>query len=314
MDTSYYLHPQGGLLTVSGPDQIVFLQRQTTNDVRLLKPGKAILTIMTSPNARILDVLHLISGFPLEGALRAEPAAIWLITLPGKGSETFRFLKSRIFFMDKVTIEDHSTTTVQVDLFGPSAADTLQKLGLNQALSINELGTLSVENLECLILALEPVIGLGYRLLIPIAVLGSLQSRLDQLGCKQLTEDKYESARVEAGVPAAGHELIERYTPLECGLRSAISDSKGCYTGQEVIARQITYDKVTQTLCGLASGVLLEQDSELRVDDRPVGFVTSAAQSEKLGPIGLAVIKHPYHLQGTRLKAGVQDVVVRKLL
>ena len=66
-----------------------------------------------------------------------------------------------------------------------------------------------------------------------------------------LNEGQVEVIRVEKGIPAWGSELSDQVTPLEAGLRDAISDNKGCYTGQEVIARQLNYDKVTRRMVGL---------------------------------------------------------------
>ena len=86
---AYYRMPAGGSLRISGEHRQDFLQRQTSNDVGMLEPGRAVLTALTSPVGRILDVLYLI----------AEPETIFALTLPGMAGETLRFLKSRIFFV-----------------------------------------------------------------------------------------------------------------------------------------------------------------------------------------------------------------------
>jgi folate-binding protein YgfZ len=87
----------------------------------------------------------------------------------------------------------------------------------------------------------------GYRLLFPAAGFSEVKRRL-ALPAQCHSPQAYEILRVELE-SAAGHELTER-TPLETGLAWAVSDSKGCYTGQEVIARQITYDKITHRPVG----------------------------------------------------------------
>jgi folate-binding protein YgfZ len=107
--------------------------------------------------------------------------------------------------------------------------------------------------------------------------------------------------RVEAGLPAAGAELSEDYTPLEAGLAAAISSTKGCYTGQEVLARQITYDKVTQHLCGLRLTRRAQPGGRVWAPDgSPVGRVTSAATSPRFGEIALAVVKRPHRWSQAR--------------
>jgi folate-binding protein YgfZ len=109
---------------------------------------------------------------------------------------------------------------------------------------------------------------------------------------------------VENGLPAAESELTGDYTPLEMGLETAISNTKGCFTGQEVIARQLNYDKVTQHLVILRLQAHGEAGERAWVEGRPVGLLTSAVQSPRFGPLALAVIKRPYHQPGTGVIIG----------
>jgi folate-binding protein YgfZ len=120
-----------------------------------------------------------------------------------------------------------------------------------------------------------------------------------------LEDEDYSILRIEAGLPAAEAELSEDYTPLEAGLQSAISSTKGCYTGQEVVARQLTYDKVTQHLCGLRLEQRTQPGERLwAADGSRAGKITSAASSPLFGEIALAVVKRPFHQPGERLGVG----------
>jgi folate-binding protein YgfZ len=110
-----------------------------------------------------------------------------------------------------------------------------------------------------------------------------------------------ELLRIEAGLPAWGRELSDQVTPLEAGLLPAISFSKGCYTGQEIIARQVNYDKVTRNLVGL----VLPPDAPSELRGATVqgpgrgGFVASVAFSPALNrPIALAVIPRDLNQPG----------------
>ena len=76
-------------------------------------------------------------------------------------------------------------------------------------------------------LGMEPTFGLGIRLIVPVVALGPVQRLLEQAGATQLSDDEYSILRVEAGLPAAGAELSEDYTPLEAGLAAAISEHQG---------------------------------------------------------------------------------------
>jgi folate-binding protein YgfZ len=292
---AYYVLPSGGYLRIRGEDRLAFLQRQTTNDLRLVQDGRAALSVLTTPAARILDVLYVL----------AEPDALGLITLPGRGETTARYLKSRIFFMDKANLTDASAELAQIDLLGPGMPAVLARLGIDPALQTDRVagGLLEGEPLQAL--ALEPSFGLGVRLLLPASGLAALQAFLIQAGAAQLRDEDYALLRIEAGLPAAGTELSEEYTPLEAGLTAAISSTKGCYTGQEVIARQLTYDKVTQRLCGLRLESRAQPGVRLwAADGSPAGKITSAAASPRFGQIALAVVKRPHHEPGSALRVG----------
>jgi folate-binding protein YgfZ len=124
-------------------------------------------------------------------------------------------------------------------------------------------------------------------------------------------ESAYERYRIELGRPVAGHELTDAYNPLEAGLAWVCADNKGCYTGQEIIARQITYDKITKSLVGLRSAHLLPVGAEILVDGRAVGAVTSATENmDAQAPIALAIVKRPFHEAGATLSVDGQAVEV----
>jgi tRNA-modifying protein YgfZ len=291
----YYLMPSSGTLRIGGDDRVAFLQRQTTNDLNLVRPEHAVLTVLTTPAARILDVLYVLP----------EEAALWVITLPGHGESTRRYLQSRIFFMDKVTVADASAELAQVDLLGPEAPMILERLGIDPQLGPDQVTVGVFEGARVHALRLEPSFGMGVRLLLPRTVLPVLQTLIVQAGVAQLSDEEYSLLRIEAGLPAGGAELSEDYTPLEVGLAAAISSTKGCYTGQEVLARQVTYDKVTQNLCGLKlSRRALSGERVWAPDGSPAGRVTSAANSPRFGEIALAVIKRPHHTPDSELQVG----------
>ena len=109
---------------------------------------------------------------------------------------------------------------------------------------------------------------------------------------------------MEAGVPHVSFELNKDYTPLEIGLNAAVSGEKGCYTGQEVLARQITYDKVTQILCGLKLESEIAPGSRIWLGGRAVGKLTSVVYSPRYDWVGLAVIRRRHLTAETELIVG----------
>jgi len=312
-DSAYFVYKNGGYLRIFGSDRVDFLQRQTTNDMRNLKPGQTLLNVLTSPTARILDVLYLFEEEQSNSDAADQSAAISALTLPGKGPDMFHYLKSRIFFMDKVSLTDQSEAFLQVDLVGPKAKLVLQNFGILDSPSINWYLKLHLSDFDMQVLELQHGIGSGYRLILPTEAANRLLDLLKRLNIPEISEQTHDILRIEAGFPASGHELTDSFTPLETGLRLAVSDTKGCYTGQEVIARQVTYDKINQSLCGLRFTTDFPDGSGISANDKPVGQLTSIAKSPRFGNIGLAIIKRPYHTPRTVVQIGPSQALVQDL-
>jgi tRNA-modifying protein YgfZ len=285
---AYYLQEEAGFVRAKGPDRIDFIQRQTTGDVRQLKPERAVLSVLTSPTARILDVLYLI------GSPAGQEGHIDMITLPGKSQQTATYLKSRIFFNDNVSILDMSNSYVQIDLMGPQAANIIRSWVSSGGMEANAILQSQVEGFSILALRQDNQFGLGWRLILLKEARDAILSKLDKEKAVELADEVYEIRRIEEGNPAVAKELTDAYTPLEVNLKEAVSDNKGCYTGQEVIARQITYDKVTRRLVGLNLERRVSPGAEIRVEGRIAGSVTSAAHSPRFGPVALGIIKRPF--------------------
>ena len=108
--------------------------------------------------------------------------------------------------------------------------------------------------------------------------------------------------RIESGRPGPKNELIDTFTPYEVGIGHTVSETKGCYTGQEVLARQVTYDKITRQMAGLRLASPASVGSRIQHQAKNVGEITSSANSPSQGPIALAVIKRPAFEVGTELE------------
>jgi tRNA-modifying protein YgfZ len=292
----YRQQPLRGMVQIAGPDRLDFLQRLTSNDVKILKGEKVVLTVLTSPIGRILDVLYL---FEDEEQVKS---AVFSISLTGRTPDTYAYLKSRIFFMDKVEISDVSSEYVFYNLVGEDAAKVLQKFGFQDLPEeAGQWTEIPFNNNQLRLFRHDPHLGLGFQLIASHSMQVQVRNRLEELGVSEMTPEEYASIRVEAGIPAVDREISEEHTPLEINLENAISTSKGCYTGQEVIARQMNYDKVTRKLVGLYLESSATAGTQLRAGDKPAGKITSYVLSPRLGPIALAIVKRPYHQEGTQL-------------
>ncbi len=286
----YYPLLDAGYLRLAGPDRVDFLQRQTTNDIRNLTAYRSVTTVLTSPTARILDVL----------TLTPDVDALGVITLPGRGSATLQFLHSRIFFKDRVTLTDASQDIAQIDLEGARVAEALIQLGIDIP-TPDAIDETKLENLPLRVIARQELTGPACRVLAPSSHLGDVMRLLENAGLQPLSSPSREVLRIEAVQPGSAAELIGEYTPLEVGLNGLISDTKGCYTGQEVIARQISYDKVTRHLVGISLTEPAPVGSVVEAEGKVAGKITSVAVSPRFGPIALGVLKRPWHVPGTEL-------------
>ncbi len=294
---AFYHVPAPGLLRIAGKDRLDFVQRQTTNDARALTTDRALLTVLTAPTARILDVWRLLVA-PGEEALEA-------ITLPGRGALTAQYLARRIFFMDKVTVADASADHAQLEVLGPAAGDCLAGAGIEALPGPGGVVTARLDGAALRLLGPEEAFASGYLALGAPEVIAALAGRLATWGAHLLDSAAYDILRVEAGLPGSAGELTDAYTPLEANLDRAIHSAKGCYTGQEIIARQITYDKITRRLVALRLAKPVAPGAAVTVEGRGAGEVTSAAVSPRFGPLALAVIKRPHFAPGTAISVAV---------
>ncbi len=290
-------------LWLGGDDRVAFLQRISTNDVRLL-PGQGTVTVLVSATARIQAVLTVL----------AMPTGLLLLAGPGQGPAIFNTLRTQIFFNDKVNLEGRGGALAQFNLLGPQAAGLLAEVaGPVDDLPLFGWRTLPIAGVDVTVQRHEGLGSDGFTLLAPSMAALAVRSALLRAGAVPLDEEAYHSLRVEAGVPAPGFELTEQVNPLEAGLRRFCNDHKGCYTGQEIIARQITYDKVTTHLVGLLTDELAAPETKVMAEGRQIGWISSAVHSIALDrPIALAFVRRPHHEPGTALsvQSGATAVVV----
>jgi folate-binding protein YgfZ len=294
--------PDSGVLVVSDADRADFLHRMTTNNINALRPGQSAVTVLTSPTARMLFVFTVV----------CRPDELWLLPAPGQTAALLRHLRGQIFFMDKVKVRDASAEWSRLRLVGPAALSTLAALDLDLATTA-EGGW--QERAGVLALRQEQYDLPGIELVIEAVEVPATMAALQQAGALPLTDEAHAQARrVELGRPAPGAELTEEYNPLEAGLAWACAENKGCYTGQEIIARQITYDKVTKTLVGLCADGLLTAGAPVTFGGQTVGTVTSVAYSPALqAPLALAILKRPHNTPGSQVMVGDQSATVAAL-
>ncbi len=285
-----------GWLRLTGRDRLDLLNRLSTNDLRKLAAGEGLPSVLTSPVGRVMALM----------LVYASAEAINVRLMPGQAERITRYLSSMIFFQDEVEVADLSEMTVQFALYGPRSGDLLGRLsglalGLLPAYSWRE-G--QIAGAAVMIHRGGPLEAYAWTVVTDVAQQRTVQAALGS-GAVKLNSETAELLRIEAGIPAWGRELSDQVTPLETGLLPAVSFRKGCYTGQEVIARQTNYDKVTRNLVGLVFDAALPgapgsgEAWQVRGPGRG-GFVGTAAYAPDLDrTIGLAVVPRELVQPGT---------------
>lgn len=312
-----YIVENPGYLVFTGEDALDFLNRQTTNDVLNFQKDMALATVLTNPTARVLDVLTLLPEKMSDNDRYKNHQGVHVITLPGYAVSTKDFLKSRIFFMDKVEVDDRSETFTQVELFGRESGLGLKEIVSGKLPRPGEVIHCELQKGWFRLIGVIKGLQLGYKLIIDDTVKTELLRKLESSDIEFVDKNRYELSRIEAGIPGAGFELTAEYTPLEVGLEQLVSVTKGCYTGQEVIARQINFDKVTKRLCGISAQQTISVGDRVWIKGKSVGEITSTGYSDRSGIIALAVIKRPHTEIGSQLEVGeeyretIQTVVTK---
>ena len=269
--------PQVGRVRALDRDRLDLLHRLSTNALNDLAVGEARATVLTTPLARIVDLLWVLN--------RGETAL--LITGAGRATTVRRWLSGYIFYNDRVKFEDASNVLGQFEIHGPQADIVAESLLPGVAsLSVNHF----IEQDEIIVWRSQPLCGGAFTVIAPAEKLTALWAKAQSAGAMAASEETYQLLRIAAGVPGEA-ELIEDYIPLEANLWGAVSFTKGCYTGQEIIARMESRGKLARRLCGLKLNAPVSIGAEVRVNETSVGHVTSAAVMPDIGPVALAYLK-----------------------
>ena len=281
-----------GLLKITGDDRLRYLHNQSTNDFEKLKPGQGCDTVFVTSTARTLD---------LATAYVTEDAVLVLVS-PHRREKLMSWLDRFIFPFDKVELSDISADYAVFSLIG-QATDLLSDL--TSGISLSELGDNQAVTIEGVPVRIAKGSGLatpGYTLIMERQAAGTVWSKLTQKAVA-FGDRLWENLRIQQGRPTPDRELTEDYNPLEAGLWQTISFEKGCYIGQETIARLNTYNGVKQRLWGIELSQPVEPQTPITVEDKKVGVLTSYTET-KSGSFGLGYIRTKAGVEGSQVKVG----------
>jgi folate-binding protein YgfZ len=300
-----------GRIVVSGRDRASYLQGLLTNDIPAVKAGEGCYAAYLTAQGRMISDLWVY-----------ELGDVILLKLPGETTAAVLAKLDQFVFSEDVQLGDVSQTFAQVAVVGPQAARMVE--ALLDAPSATPLASFPEHgNVRCQIAGSPAIVTRvtdagepGFDVYVEHERAGWLKDQLLAAGAAEAGEEVAEILRVEAGVPAFHRDMDEETIPLEAGIESrAISMTKGCYVGQEVIIRVLHrgHGRVARKLVGL----VLDGESApargtiVNSADRAVGEITTGVRSPALGrPIALAYVQRDFVVPGTVLSVeGAQAIV-----
>ena len=292
-----------GLIELKGKDALDLIHRIGTNSINNLPKEGVKNTIFTSEKGRIIGISTL---------LNFEDYQI-LVTSRANKQKVMSWIRKYVI-TDDVEVNDANTKYNLLELSGPQA-DSFATLICGKVVSDIKPDSFKIIHTENLLFFLVKLISeRKFHKFWFLAdydntrkIINYMQENKGIFNFNLVGEKAYESYRIEQGIPSAPNELNDQYNPHEAGLTSWIDFNKGCYIGQEVIARLQTYDKVQKNLAGVKFMEPIELGKQFYLFDQSgeeAGKVTSTNHSLRLNkPIGLAYIKNSYLTNGNLLTA-----------
>ncbi len=262
-----------GMLKITGKTRLDLIHRMSTQAVNGLKSGEGAATILTTDIGRIIDRLILYAGSDTVYALTGE----------NNGDNIARYLMRFVFFNDDFQIEDISTETAVFAVYGPQAARILgEEVGFPEVMiPLHHWREAEIAGTTAFLHRTDPINGDGFFIMCEAADKNALWQFLGQTSLVAADEPAFDFLRIEAGQPRFGREITQEYIPLETGLWDDVSFKKGCYTGQEIIARMESRGKLAKRLVELRPGSAVAPGDPVLAGGKSVGSVTSAGVGPK---------------------------------
>jgi tRNA-modifying protein YgfZ len=280
-----------GKLALTGPEAAAFLSGQVTNDVEALQPGRGCYAALLTNKGKMLGDLRVMNVSPPAPELWLDTERVALQTL----FDTIR----RASVGWQVQLHKRTLQQALLSLVGPRAAEALgSELGSEHANRRFELGGAHV-----VLIATD----VGVDVVCAAQDAASVRGALD---VPEVPEAAAEVVRVESGRPRYGIDLDDTTIPQEAGLNDrAVSFTKGCYVGQETVARLHYKGKPNRHLRGLRLSAPVPSGTALLAGEREVGRLGSSVVSPRHGPVGLAVVRREA-APGDALTAGAATATV----
>jgi folate-binding protein YgfZ len=293
-----------GRIVVSGADRASYLQGLLTNDVVALKAGQGCYTAYLTAQGRMI-----------ADAYVYELGDVMLLTMAGDVKDGLLSKLDQFIFSEDVQLGDVSNTFAQIAVIGPDAAiavaQILRDVSADTLRAFGDHGNLRAEwaGGAAIVTRVTDTGEPGYDLYVERAQAAALKSALSAADVTEIDPATADAIRIESGVPLFHRDMDEETIPLEAGIESrAISFTKGCYVGQEVVIRVLHrgHGRVARKLVGIAfdGPEVPASGAVLRSAERKIGHVTSSTQSLALvRPIALGYVHRDFVAPGTKVTA-----------
>ena len=294
-----------GKLRVTGDDRTKWLQSVISNDILPLQPGQGRYSSFLTHKGKMLTYFR----------VYMQTDAVMLEDVGDIGDATYQALRKFLLYGTKAKLENCAETWGLLLVSGPQAQAVIRSafgVDVGDLKPVNFVSA-QIGGHTALVIRTEETGETDYEILLPVDGLSAAWTTLMQagapLGLKAVGHQAREALRIEAGIPKAGPELNEEIVPPEANLEAkAFSLTKGCYPGQEVVARMDTYGNVRRHLVGLLldDPTIPSRGAKLFSGDREVGWISSAIRSPQLGRvIALGFPLRDFSKPGTALSVEV---------
>lgn len=281
-----------GKLIVSGPEAAEYLQGQLTNDVEALRPGEGLYAALLDRKGHIEADMRV---------LRTSADEVWIDTEPEGLASALRHLETYKIGRE-VSVVDIGAERAILSLIGPRAVEVAGTAPLPEFAH----EPASIDGVECLAVGTD----LGVDLIVKAAAAPRLREAL-LAAAAEVEAAAAEALRIESGRPRFGAEMNPETMPAEAGIvERAVSFTKGCYIGQEPVARLHYKGRPNRHLRGLQLSAPAVAGEPLRLGEKEVGRIGSAALSPARGPIALAIVRREAE-PGDELAVGEAGVTAR---
>ena len=299
-----------GRIEITGADRVDLLHRLSTNDLLRGRPGSVIGTVFTTEKGRVVDYVTLL----------LKSSSLLAITSP-TNEQKFTAWIDKYCIMEDVRLTTVTASTSMFSFIGPESKSIIKLLF---DLSLDSQSTIDITNpLGPISIAYSKDFGTDiFDLIVSETsadlVWQELSRESEKHGIPRMGRAAYDAFRITRGIPALGAEISESFNPYEVGLHRAISFTKGCYIGQEVIARLDTYERVQRELVGLIfhdPSLGIQAGATLSRDSKDIGLLTSVSETAiHKCHVGLGVVRKDSVVAGDKVQVGTSQETVEAMV